>query len=290
MLVKIFDESYDFCKFLEKNFGKNLLTGNEKRARESQLSTCEIMTISIYYHYSGYKTFKDYYLTHVTQILSNDFPKLVSYNRFIELRKKIFIPLALFSKFHRKGKCTGISIIDSFCIKVCHSRRQYSHKIFKNIAKKGMTSVGWFYGFKVHLIINENGEIVNFTITTGNVADNNKKNINILTQNVSGKLIADKGYIGLFKTLHTKGIQLIHKIRKNMKNKLMLFEDKLLLRRRGIIETVIGVLKEKFSIEHARHRSKTGFLSHIFTSIIAYNFKTQKPSIFPSRTEYVKTS
>jgi len=130
------------------------------------------------------------------------------------------------------------------------------------------------------VIINHKGEIVNFYITSGNIADNNTEVVDTITNAITGKLIADRGYIGKFDLLYKKGITLIHGIRKGMKNKLVLLYDKLLLKKRGIIETVFGILKEGLSLEHARHRSDIGAIMHIFTSIAAYAFKTSKPAIF----------
>lgn len=170
------------------------------------------------------------------------------------------------------NNCTGISFIDSFALKVCNNRRIYSHKTFKGIAQRGHTSVGWFFGFKVHFLINHVGEIINFYISSGNVADNDPVVLEQLIMNLFGKLVGDKGYIlkpEAFQTLYLKGIHVITKLRKNMKNKLMPLFDKLLLRKRGTIESSIGILKESMSIEHTRHRSPTNFLVHVFSAIIA---------------------
>lgn len=242
----------------------------------------EIMTICVFFHHSGYKTFKQYYTNYVQQQLSTAFPNLVSYNRFVELKQDVAFPIAIFTLLQVKEKCTGKSFIDSFSLEVSHPRRIQSHKVFKGLAQRGKTSVGWFYGFKIHLTINEYGEILNFFITPGNVADNNEEVLMNITKDLFGKMFGDKGYIvnkDIFEKLYFKGIQIITKIRKNMKNKLMQLEDKLMLKHRGLIETVIGVLKESFSMEHSRHRSVWGFFSHIFSTLAAYSFKEKKPSI-----------
>jgi len=269
---------------LESATIETALIGKQKKNRNSykELSLSEIMTICIYFHYSGYKTFKDYYTKHVLIHMKSDFRPLVSYNRFVELKAKTALPLALFVKLCCKNKCTGIAIIDSFALPVCNNRRIHSHKVFHNLAKRGKTSMGWFYGFKVHFIINHNGEIVDFQITPGNVADNNNELLEKITQDLFGKLIGDKGYIinsTLFKKLYLKGIHLITKIKKNMKNILMPLVDKLLLRKRGTVESAIGILKDGFSIEHTRHRSSINFLSHVCSALVAYCFKPHKPSI-----------
>ena len=115
------------------------------------------------------------------------------------------------------AECTGVSFIDSFSLNVCHNRRIYSHKVFKGIAQRGKTSVGWFYGFKLHIIINHGGEIISFYITSGNVADNNEKVLKKLTQKLFGKLYGDKGYIvrpEIFEKLYLKRCSSHYKIKK----------------------------------------------------------------------------
>jgi len=208
------------------------------------------------------------------------FPLAPSYNRFIELRQQSAFMLALFTQTNAMRDCDGISIIDSCKLEVCHVKREYSHKVFKGLAQKGCTSVGWFYGFKLHFVINSKDEIISFFISPGNTHDANPKVLEKVTKGLFGKLLADRGYIGAFKMLYEKGIQLIHRIRKNMKNKLMSMYDKLLLRKRGVIESVINILKSQCSLEYTGLRSLSGFLSHICASIAAYSFRSEKPSIF----------
>ena len=280
MLVKIFCESDDFCKFFEKEVSVKFLGRNNSIGRKPSLTPSEIMTISIYFHATKFKSFKDYYNTFIKGYLRSNFPNIVSYNRFIELRQEMMLPLLLFVKIKGLGQCDGISIIDSTTLKVCHVNRAYSHKLFKGIAQKGKNSVGWFYGFKLHCIINSQGELINFYVTPGNVADNNVDVLDKITESIFGKLVGDKGYIGAFKQLYDKGIFLIHGIRKNMKNKLMPLFDKLLLRKRGTIESVFGVLKESFSLESSKNRSQIGYFVQLFSAIAAYYFKPNKPRIF----------
>ena len=277
MLVNIFYHIDEFCKSLNKQIPN--LNGKNKRSR---MTLSEIMTIMIYFNHSGYKTFKDYYLKHVLIHLRGEFPELVSYTRFVELKKYAIMPLSMFTQLGMMNQCTGLSIIDSFSIKVCHNRRISSNKVFKDVAKRGKTSVGWFYGFKIHVIINQVGEIIAFHMTAGNVADNNQKVLDEITKDLWGKLAGDKGYIVNNLTLEmliSRGIQLITKVRSNMKNKLMLLEDKLFLKKRGLIESTGNILKNSLSLEHTRHRSQANFLAHICSCIVAYFFYENKPSM-----------
>jgi len=280
MLVTIFCEADDFCKFLSEKTGLNLLGKDKTVGPKRGLIISEIMTISIFYSMSNYKNFKSYYNNFILKYEHSCFPNAVSYGRFIELRQEILVPMLLFIKTRGLGNCDGVSIIDSTTLEVCHVRRASSHKLFKNIAQKGKSSTGWFYGFKLHLVINSHGEITNFHITPGNIADNNHDLLESVTQNVFGKLVGDKGYIGAFKQLYDKGIQLIHGIRKNMKNVLMTAYDKFLLKKRGVIESVIGLLKEMFGLESSKNRSKIAYFVQICSAIAAYNFKEFKPQVF----------
>jgi hypothetical protein len=285
-LTTIFYYTDEFCKLFEKNFiaefGHNLLSdGDGVRNRSICLSASEIMTILIYYHSSGYKTFKSYYTK--SHELTRAF-NLPSYNRFIEIQNKVAIHLELFIKLIISyAKCDGISFIDSFPLRVSHIKRSSSHKVFRKTAKKGKTSTGWFYGFKIHIVINGYGDILDFIITPGNIADNNHSLILEITKNLFGKIFGDKGYLlkqSLFEKLYINGKHIVTKKRKNMKNKLMDMTDKMGLKKRGIIETVGAVLKEDLNIEHSRYRSPKTLFINVFAALIAYAFREKKPSIY----------
>ncbi len=195
--------------------------------------------------------------------------------------QEALVALLLYMMKFRTGKCTGISFIDSTTLNVCHNRRIHSHKVFKGIADRGKSSTGWFYGFKLHLVVNDKGDILSFYLTPGNVDDRDPKTIEILAKDLLGKLFGDKGYLSknISDILYSKGIQLITKIKKNMKNKLMLMEDKILLRKRAIIETINDQLKNICQIEHSRHRSFTYFAVNIVSGLISYSFIPKKPSL-----------
>ena len=189
--------------------------------------------------------------------------------------------LAIFLKTCCLGKCTGISYIDSTPLRSCHIKREKQHKVFKGIAQKGQCSLGWFYGFKLHIIINDRGEILDFIITPGNVDDRKPLNDMDLHKRIFGKLYGDKGYISkdLFEKLFVDGVHLITKIKKNIKNSLMLLQDKIALRKRALIETVNDELKNICQIEHTRHRSFENFTTNLLSGLIAYSFFDKKPFI-----------
>ena len=192
--------------------------------------------------------------------------------------KSIIVPLCLFLQSF-KGEKTGIYFIDSTLIKVCHIRREKQHKVFKGLTEKPRSTMGWFLGFKLHLVINDKGEIMAFKLTAGNVDDRDP--VPNLVRNLIGKLVGDKGYISqkMFDKLYLQGLQLVTKIKKNMKNKLMATVDKLLLRKRAIIESVNDQLKNISQIEHTRHRSVWNFTVNILSGLCAYVLKPKKPSI-----------
>ena len=139
--------------------------------------------------------------------------------------------------------------------------------------------MGWFFGFKLHLIINEKGDLMNAFLTPGNVDD--RKPVRNMTQRLKGLLFGDKGDIDqqLFQDLCQRGLKLVTGIKSKMKNKLMNLREKILLRKRSIIETVNSVIKKDFQISHTRHRSYINGFIHIFSTLIAYQLKSHKPKI-----------
>jgi hypothetical protein len=284
-ITTLFCNIDDFCMHLENEYTKYLIQNkNNKKFNLSPsktLSLSEIMTITVYFHLSNYRNFKAYYIEYVSIVLRNHFPKLISYNRFVELMPQELIPLLLYMNNCGVGKPTGISFIDSTTLDVCDNRRIHSHKVFKDIAKRGKSSTGWFFGFKLHITVNDRGEILSYCLTPGDTDDRNMNIMGKLTKGLFGKLIGDKGYLSkkLFEILHSKGIKLITKIKKNMKNKLMLLEDKLLLRKRAIIETINDQLKNICQIEHSRHRSIYNFIVNVISGLIGYSFLPKKPSL-----------
>jgi transposase len=284
-LLELFVSVDDFCQVFLPFWERTLLQdGSKKRRRPGQLSVSEMMTIIIHFHQSHYRDFKTYYTEHVCEHLRSEFPKLVSYERFVILMPSVLGPLSAYLK-SLYGRCHGISFIDSTALAVCDNHRIHNHKVFAGVAQRGKGSMGWFYGLKLHLIVNDCGELLACQITPGNVDD--REPVPTLSRRLFGKLIADRGYISraLFEQLlDTFGVQLITRIRKNMKNRLMPLIDKLLLRKRAIIESIVDQLKNISQIEHTRHRSPTNCFINIIAGLIAYCHQPKKPSLnlFPA--------
>lgn len=271
-LVAIFCEIDDFCKELEKNFSRLLLTGpiKGKRGPNCRMTLSEIMTIQIAFQMIGYRNFKTFYTGYVMKYWTNYFPTLVSYNRFVELMSHSLCPLTIFTQV-KSGKKTGIYYIDSSCLPVCHLKRSRRNKTFDEIAQYGKTSVGWFFGLKIHLVVNDRCELIAFKITQGSQHDNSVAQ-NLL-KGLDGLAFGDKGYLGkkIFDALYNEGLKLITRKRKNMKNIAPLTEyEQQLLNQRGIIETIFNCLKHKYLVWHTRHRSIFNAMSHLVAALAAY--------------------
>ncbi|ABM01943.1 transposase, IS4 family [Psychromonas ingrahamii 37] len=278
-LTDTFCDVDDFCKAFIPEWEARLITNGEiKRRRVNRMSKAEIMTIIISFHQSHYRDFKNYYLGYVAKYLKPYFPALLSYTRFIEVMPSVIIPLNTYltTLF---GKPTGIAFIDSTKIAVCHIIRAKRNKVFNGTAKHGKGTMGWFFGFKLHLIVNHLGDILSVKITEGNVDDRNP--VPDMVGALSGKLYGDKGYLGkaLASKLQEKGVELITNVRKNMKKGVISKWDKAMLSKRYLIETINDQVKNISYVEHTRHRSITGFVANMLGGLIAYCLQKDKPSI-----------
>jgi hypothetical protein len=279
-ILELFCAVDDFWQQFAPTWQQTLVTsGQRKRLRPTQMYPSELMTIVILFHQSHYRTFKAYYTENVQQHLRGEFPTLVSYQRFVELMPTILVPLVAYLHT-RLGRCSGISFIDSTSLTVCRNPRIHQHRVFAGRAARGKTSVGWFYGFKLHLVVNDQGELLAFCLTPGNVDD--RRPVPKLVKRLFGKLFGDKGYLSqplMEDLLVTQGLHLITKLRQKMRNRLLEMSDKLLLRKRAIIETINDQLKNICQIEHSRHRSPINFLVNLVAGLIAYCHQPKKPSL-----------
>lgn len=281
-ITEIFCSIDDFCKVFEPALKQRTLTrGKNKRNRSFKMSTSEILTITVLFHLSGHRTFKHFYLYYVKEYLQKEFPQTVSYNRFVELMQANMLPLTLYMKTCCLGECTGISFVDSTPIRACKNKRIKNNKVFKDIVTTGRSTMGWFYGFKLHIVVNDKGELLDFIITQANVDDRTPIKQDNFLKKIFGSLYADKGYLSkeLTALLFDQGLHLVTGIRNNMKNVLMTMRDKILLRKRSVIETINDQLKNICQAEHSRHRSFGNFITNLVASLIAYSFQEKKPAI-----------
>jgi hypothetical protein len=280
-LVEIFCDFDDFCKSVKTEW-EAMLVAEGSKPRQSRhgpdcgLCDSEIMTLLILYHASQFKNFKTFYNGVVLVMLRPFFPDAPCYERFLTLTKRVWVLLAFFLA-SRSGDKTGVYYIDSTPLPVCHNRRIARHKVFEGLAARGKTSMGWFFGFKLHLVFNHVREIVAVKLTPGNVSDTAV--VPKLTKDLIGKLFGDKGYIGkkLAEDLLRRGLALMTRVRANMKALPVSFFDKALLNGRSIAETIIGHIKEFSSLRLPKHRSVFNAFTHITAAIIAYQINPLFP-------------
>jgi hypothetical protein len=239
-----------------------------------------MMTIVIFYHHSGFRCFKYYYEQIVQKAFKSYFPQSYSYCRFVNLMKALNFPLFVLLTACRMSTTTAGNYIDATKLVVSHNKRIPTHKTFAAIAKRGKTSTGWFFGFKLHAVINHFGQLVVLQVTPGNIADNNVEVLQQLTRHLQGFLFGDAGYItSLTASLQQRGVQLITKLRENMKPQPLTPEEKYYLGHRGLIETVFDCLKNLCNIDHSRHRSVRNFFINLWAGLLAYTFMDRAPCI-----------
>lgn len=278
-VTEIFYLTDEFCNQFKDSIDPYLV-GNAPK-RKPRMSDSEVITLMVLFHLGGFRNMKHFYLHYVQKHLRSEFPDTVSYNRFTELMQKAVLPMALFLKTCCLGEATGISFVDSTPIRVCKTKRIKRNKVFRDTATVGRSTVGWFFGFKLHLVVNDKGEILNFVITQGNVDDGEPLKNERFLDRIKGKLYGDKGYLSkeLTNILFVNGLHLVTNIRNNMKNCLMEMKDKIMLRKRSVIETINDELKNMCQVEHSRHRSFGNFITNLLSGLIAYSFFPKKPAI-----------
>lgn len=270
----------DFCQSIDGCIKSHQIAeGNQKTqpTRTPGLMNSEIMTIMLLFQESHFKNFKYFYKFYMP-LYRSEFPKMPSYERFVFLMSRpLYLFVILLTCILRRD--SKIAYIDSTPITVCHIKREYSQRVFKGLAIKSRSTKGWFFGFKLHIMIDTKGNLMNVKMTKANVDD--RSPVLQMTADMTGFLFGDKGYIckELFLELLARGLKLITGIKKNMKNMLMTINEKILLRKRSLVETVFDYLKNKFMIEHSRHRSIFNFIIHIVSTLVAYQMKPTKPQI-----------
>lgn len=291
-ITEIFCIIDEFTKNLDAELQKNLKIepssdGKKHRSRKCRLSDSGIMTILVCYHFGMFADFKHYYKFFIKDHLKHYFPNAVSYNRFVEFMPKVFLQMMLFMRLSAFGKCTGITFVDRTMIQVCHNMRRYFDKVFAGMAKDGKGTVGWCHGFKMHMMCNDEGDIITFCLTGANVDGRDVGVWSVFTKVPYGKVFADRGYIRkeLFESLFNQGILLVHGLKADMKNKLMPVWDRIMLRKRHIIESINDLLKNKANIVHSRHRSVHNFIMNICPALTAYCFFDNKPNALPFHVE-----
>lgn len=282
-LTEIFILTDDFMKEFAPYCQKKLLGYQPWNKKMSQ---SEMMTIVIFFHFSGIRCFAWYYRFVIKEHLSSYFPEAYTYENFVAQMKSIQLELYAFLHHQCLGQTTKANYIDSKALKVCHIKREKSHKTFKNIAKKGKTSTGYFFGMKLHLICNQQGEVLKVRLTSGNVSDNNSAFLESFLEGFQGTIYGDKGYLTkLREQLEKNGCKIIAKPKKNMKKRMLNQEQRYFLRKRAIIESVFALMMSQCQIEHTRHRSPLNFVVNLWAGIIAYSMLGKLPKIADFQTK-----
>jgi hypothetical protein len=283
-LIEIFCDCDDFYKNYEQwQFQKKTL--RRKPTREPGLSTSEIMCILILYHHSGMKCFQYYYQQVVLKSMLSYFPSSPCYGRFVQLIPRCMMPLLMFVNFSRVGRLVGCYFADSKKLPVCDNLRIKSNRVFEGIAGRSKSSTGWFYGLKLFLVINAFGEIIRCVITPANIADNNLEMMKKIFKGLRKFLFADKGFLSqpAFEYFYEQGLKIVTTIRSNMKNKLVPVLERLMLMKRGVIESVNDLLMTLCDIDHTRHRSPINCITHAYAGVAAYTYLDKLPSVFAKK-------
>ena len=278
-LTELFCLREDCCRRFEPAWPRHELTsGARKRRRSNVLSLSEVMTLMVLFHQLRFRQFKRFYLDYGCRYRRPAFPTLPSYPRCVALLPRGARPLAAVCEA-LKGSCDGISIVDATPLAVCDHRRITRHRVFRNIAARGQTSMGWFDGFKLHTLINSRGELLRLKLTAGNVDD--RKLLPHRCRGLFGYLLADKGYLAqrLTQALAERNSHLITTRRKNMKPAPRTAFEKARRRRRCLLETVCAELKHLCQIEPTRHRSVGNFRVNLMAGLVAYCWADNKPTL-----------
>lgn len=276
-LTELFCHIDDFCKTFEPQYKKYLVQHGRKRNRKACISLSEIMTIYVLFHLLRFRQFKYFYLCYIKPFYQDAFPKMPSYSRFVELYPAAIVPMLALLKASLSS-CEGVSFVDATPLRVCHNRRIYRHKVFAGIAARGKSSMGWFFGFKLHLAINHKGELLDLCLTPGNTDD--RKGLEELARSLFGLVFADKGYLSKAlqkKLAEEESIRLITNVKKGMKKPEYTEFERKVLKKRSLIETVFEELKGLMQIEHSRHRSHAGFMMNLLSGLVAYCWMPKKP-------------
>lgn len=237
----------------------------------ADLTDAELVTLALWRFHTGFSDWKHAYLCYVTHY-TKEFPKLPSYKNFITGINRVAVKalwvLAALMYLARKDNML-LKIIDSSALPVCKNKRISSHKVMKQFASRGKTSQGWYYGMKLHLVIDTLGSLLSVRITTGSIQDR-KVTLSMLSR-LFGIILADAGYCSL--PLKTKlfhlGKDFVTAVRNNMRQ-LMTKEQHQLLKRRQWVEVVLSSIKDRMKMATSLPRSVTGMLAHYIYTLLAY--------------------
>ena len=283
-LTSMFVHVDDFLQYCDEvGMPFTLRVGNNHNRAEPQMSMSEVITILLFFQTAKRSTFKDYYNLDILEKYRKEFPHSVSYSRFISYVSRANNALMWYAYYLTYGgrrQACKFHIIDSTAIPVCAPLRANWNRVFKDSAQFGKNSRGWFYGFKLHLVVDAFGAIEGFTFTPGNMEDRHKQVATVLLHDLKGTLLGDLGYRGprLFEQLLEQGLLLLFP----KQEKIFPLEkefSKSILRKRSLVESVFRISKTMLPLAHSRHRSVQNAMVHFLASLCSYQLLPKHPTI-----------
>jgi Transposase DDE domain len=278
-MVTRFCEIDDFCRSLLAGEHPQLpARSGQKKGRGGCLSWSEVMTSRVFFPASHDRTFQHFYQGQMLLPGRAEFPGRPRYKRFVELIPMAWLALCGYLPT-RPGPATGLQCIDSLPLRVCHHRRLSSHKVLAGLAQRGQSSRGWCYGFPLPLVSKAQGEVLGLTLTPGHSDD--RRPVAKLVPQRWGQWFGERGDLGqeLLEQLWAQGLPLITKLKRHRRNKLMPLLDKLLLRKRALLECVHDQRKNSSQLQHPPHRSAINGIVNRLAAVVAYTFPPQKPAL-----------
>ena len=244
-----------------------------------RMSPAELLTFIIYFHFCRFNDFKAY-CHYMQQHHATMFPQQLHYKTLCAWRTRLLaISSAILNMLMQKTANTKEGFIDSTHLDICHHVRSNRKRKALRAARKSKNGMGWHYGFKLHIVANLFSELISACMTAGNVDD--RKPVKKMCQGKVRDIYGDRGYISkkLSTRLAKKGMRLITRNRRNMPRNKISSHDKKMLKKRSIIETIIGELKSRYHIDHTRHRSLKGLMVNLWAGLIAYCLSPNKPRL-----------
>lgn len=244
--------------------------------KRRNLSTTELVSLALFFQFTGHRSWRDFYKyikTHYRQ----DFPDLPSYRNFVAAMNAlspyaVILLQAFCALFRQTTPATAAKFADSTNLPVCSIKREFSHQVMKLFATKSKTTMGWFYGLRLHVLCNELMQILECRITTATVGE--RAALESMWNYIFGLIVADAGYLGQeFQTrARSLGKQLLTGARANMK-KLLTKKQHELLQLRQVIETIFSVLKTRLGLGSTLPRSPLGHFARYVWCLAAYQLK-----------------
>ena len=271
-LYHIFDQIDNLLKTMSASLKRKLLSDlRPKGGRPSGLSLQAILAFGIFRFATGVKDVKHYHRKLLSSY-SKELGRIPNYGNFNALMNQA-TPYVIFLLqwicYCHQSAGGGLYFMDSTPMKVCENKRIFDHKVCEDMAQRGKSSMGWFFGFKLHVVCDSLGRLVSLLITPGNTDD--RKFALKLLKGLRGLCVADAGYVSkkLMQELYQQGLLLLTDVRNSMK-RLMSETQHGLLKLRQRIEGVFSCLKHRLKAEASIARSPLGYLSRCLYACLTF--------------------